>query len=106
MFCFVFKKIFVKEGNTKLNPEVFKSQFNHVYIIVTPCVSPSGEELFKVEVVTKGLKRFLPTLPSNNVLSATQLREWLLLKLINGEVHVFVLLFVLFFFFLFPRLLQ
>ena len=80
--------VIYKEGNSVLNPEVFKSQFNHVYIVVTPCVAASAPlvTLYKVEVVTKGLKGFLPQLPPNGLLTQEALRDWLLLKLINGEV--------------------
>jgi hypothetical protein len=79
--------VIYKEGTSKLNPDVFKSQFNHVYVLVTPCAAPgSAVPVYKVEVVTKGLKGFLPRVPHNGVLSGEALRDWLLLKLINGEV--------------------
>lgn len=80
--------IVYKEGTTRISPDVFKSQFNHVFIIVTPC-SPNGGSTathYKIEVVTKGLKRFLPQLPESQLLPAERLCDWMLLKLINAEV--------------------
>ncbi len=80
--------VIYKEGNSKLNLEVFRSQFNHVYILVSPCAvtSAAATPTFKVEVVTKGLKGFLPQVPQGGILTGEALRDWLLLKLINGEV--------------------
>lgn len=74
-----------REGISQLDPNVFKSQFNHVYIVVTP-VKKDGTLHFLVEVVTKGLKGFLPTMPPGGLLTVDSLRDWLILKLINGEV--------------------
>ena len=84
--------------------DVFKSQFNHVYVVVTPCsnyksgpathykVSALKERRHEVviafeqvEVVTKNLKRFLPNVPESGLIPADKIREWMLLKLVNAE---------------------
>jgi RAP1 GTPase activating protein 1 len=34
--------VIYKDGHTTISPDVFKSQFNHVYVVVTPCAATRG----------------------------------------------------------------
>ena len=98
-----------------MNPDIFKTQFNHVYIIVTPVSQDGGKEAtrklvffffrpffrslsllihtlfqlvldYKIEVAVKGLSGFMPLIPTPSVLPVDEAAKWILLKCVNGEV--------------------
>ncbi|KAL7719027.1 Rap GTPase-activating protein [Entamoeba marina] len=79
-----------KESKFKRDDEIdltsFVSQFNHVFIVVSPVVV-KGEKLYRVSVACKSaVQGFLPRFPEAKYFPRDQqFREWLLLKLINGE---------------------
>jgi len=80
--------IIFKEGNEKINPIVFKSQFNHVFIVVSKMNYFLSEETFyKIEVMTKPtVPTFAPFLPDPPIFAKNdKFREYLLSKIINGE---------------------
>jgi hypothetical protein len=78
------------ECDQPFDPKSFASQFNHVWVVVSPVRVGSGGALakqYKVSVLTKtGVKPFRPFVPNPPVLmSGPELKTWLLLKCVNGE---------------------
>eukprot|EP01087_Luapelamoeba_hula_P014984 TRINITY_DN4442_c0_g1_i7.p1 TRINITY_DN4442_c0_g1~~TRINITY_DN4442_c0_g1_i7.p1 ORF type:complete len:723 (-),score=112.05 TRINITY_DN4442_c0_g1_i7:84-2252(-) len=76
--------------NPPFDPSVIKSQFNHVFIVVTPSTRTRGigpDREYKVALACKyGVVPFEPHLPSPNVISTGRKgRQWFLSKLINAE---------------------
>lgn len=82
--------IIFKETNGKKDDEVdlstFLTQFNHVFIVVTPVVT-KGVPMYKVCVACKSaVQGFLPRFPTEKLFKRdASFRDWLLTKLINGE---------------------
>ncbi|PRP84641.1 rap GTPase-activating protein [Planoprotostelium fungivorum] len=71
-----------KEGKQPLDPTVFRSQFNHVFVVVEP--TPNGH--YKVAVACKpGVRPHGPFLSDPATYSPKEMREFLLTKLINAE---------------------
>ncbi len=78
--------VIFKEGNTPFDPTQLHTQFNHIFIVVEEV--PGPELRYRVEVTTKpDVPCFPPRLPQEPLFEATdsRLREWLLLKIVNGE---------------------
>jgi len=70
------------EANEPFDPTTFASQFNHVWIVV----SPNKGGGYVVSVVSKtGVKPFRPFVPDPAVVSKEQFRDWFLLKCVNAE---------------------
>jgi len=77
--------VLFKEGNTPFDPTVIKSQFNHVFIVVTP-IEYKGKACYRVEVCSKReVPPFGPLLPSPSIFEKTELREFILTKYLNAE---------------------
>jgi hypothetical protein len=72
--------VLFKEGSTPFNPMVVKSQFNHVFIVVSPVVS-NDKTLYRVEVCSKReVAPFGPYLPTPPLITRTELREFIITK--------------------------
>ena len=66
------------------DPATFASQFNHVWIVVSPHKGAGGG--YVVSVVCKtGVKPFRPFIPDPAVIPKEQFRDWFLLKCVNAE---------------------
>ncbi|ELP91369.1 rap GTPase-activating protein, putative [Entamoeba invadens IP1] len=82
--------IIFKESNGKKDDEIdlnsFVTQFNHVFIIVTPTIV-KGSPFYKVCVCCKSaVQAFLPRFPPEKLFKRDEVfKEWLLCKAINGE---------------------
>ncbi|KAL1920174.1 uncharacterized protein VTP21DRAFT_1320 [Calcarisporiella thermophila] len=77
--------IFV-EGRQPINPAMIKSQFLHVFIIVHPEPHSSSEAYYRVEVVVDDeVPAFGPPLPDPPIFKASELKTWILAKVIGGE---------------------
>ena len=80
--------IIFKDGEQPFPPETMTSQFNHVFVVVTPWKNKSGApvEHYKVTVTSKcGVKPWTPFLPDNGIIHFSNIRAFLLPKLINAE---------------------
>lgn len=92
--------IFNESGNL-INPVIFTSQFNHVFLVITPrkivqagsrslFCNPGQAEEYHVAVVAKpGVHPFQPLLELGNPIlklhDVSAVHEWLVAKCINGE---------------------
>jgi Rap/ran-GAP len=84
-----------REANDDLtvDTELFRSQFNHIFVFVQPTTRPDSlpptdeneGPFYKVSVAHTDVCRFGPPLPRNSTFSQEDLREWLLVKLLNAE---------------------
>ena len=76
-----------KEANEAVPVGQFTSQFNHVFIVVTPWKFKGGRTThYKVAVCSKdGVRPCRPYLPKNGILSLRKFTPWILAKLINCE---------------------
>jgi Rap/ran-GAP len=70
----------------------FRSQFNHVYVIVQVVDAPpsqrqSGKTFYRVEAASRGaVHSFVPPMPADGLFKhGKSFRNWLLTKLINSE---------------------
>lgn len=73
------------EGTTPIDPNTFVSNFNHVFAMVQPVVV-SGERHYKLHMAYKvGVAESKPRLPEDPVFNKTEIRDFLLTKLINAE---------------------
>ncbi|KAF7727657.1 Rap/ran-GAP protein [Apophysomyces ossiformis] len=74
------------EGNQRFDPNMIRSQFLHVFIVIHP-ESADGKDCWRVEVVrNKDVIEFGPPLPSPPVFyDEKELAEYLKIKLINGD---------------------
>ncbi|KAI9319818.1 hypothetical protein BX666DRAFT_1916621 [Dichotomocladium elegans] len=74
--------VFVK-GNAKFDPSKIRSQFLHVFVVIQ---AVDGKDLWSVEVVRNtNVPDFGPTIPQPGQLRSEQLRDFLLLKMVNGN---------------------
>eukprot|EP01091_Cochliopodium_minus_P010677 TRINITY_DN2882_c0_g1_i1.p1 TRINITY_DN2882_c0_g1~~TRINITY_DN2882_c0_g1_i1.p1 ORF type:complete len:569 (-),score=144.83 TRINITY_DN2882_c0_g1_i1:16-1722(-) len=78
-----------KSGDTlkPLDPSLFTSQFNHVFILVQPHTF-KGENIthYKVSIASKqGVKPWRPYLPKDGIIKKEDLHMWINMKLINAE---------------------
>lgn len=78
------------EGDGEFDPTMIKSQFNHVFIVVsldTSSIPELGKIRYRVNVTCKqGIPRWEPYLPYPPVFDRDDvLRTWLLYKCCNGE---------------------
>ncbi len=78
------------EGDGEFDPSLVKSQFNHVFVVVTVDGSsiPELDKIrYRITVTCKtGVPRWEPYMPYPAVFDRDAvLREWLLYKLVNGE---------------------
>lgn len=78
--------IFKEPGGSPFDPREIHSQFNHVFIVITP-VLDAADAAYDVEIIMKsGVYRFGPPLPAPARFKDDEIfRNWLLAKLINGE---------------------
>jgi hypothetical protein len=76
-----------KEPNEAVPVGEFTSQFNHVFIVVTPWKFKYGKTThYKVAVCSKdGVRPCRPYLPKNGIISLRKFTPWILAKLINCE---------------------
>jgi len=74
-----------QEGNTPLPPNVVSSMFNHVTIVVQP-LEDGTKTLYRVSVASRDfLTSFGPPIPEPPIFEATEIRDFLVAKMINGE---------------------
>ncbi|KAI9319486.1 hypothetical protein BX666DRAFT_2025779 [Dichotomocladium elegans] len=75
--------VFAEGDAPEFNPDVIRSQFLHVYIVVRP----EGKDAWRIQAVSKkNMVDYTPMLPSPTIIrGASDLRRFLLLKLINAE---------------------
>ncbi len=76
--------VFRERGDVPFDVSQFHSQFNHVFVVV----SPLGAKGYRVGVTCKpGVPFFGPRIPQGGVFAQTDatLHDWLIGKLINGE---------------------
>lgn len=75
--------VFVEGKTAKFDPDVIRSQFLHVYIVI----HPEGKSAWRIQVATKkNVKDFTPMLSSPSIIrDEDELRAFLLLKMINAE---------------------
>ena len=81
----IFKEVDAKKED-EVDLESFITQFNHVFIIVTP-VEIKGSKLYRVCVCCKSaVQAFLPRFPEEQYFKRDEsFKQWLLTKAINGE---------------------
>jgi len=83
--------VIFSESQEPFDPNTFASQFNHVWIVVSPANRKGGSaaiaDSYVVSVFSKtGVKPFRPFVPSPPILmSGPGFRDWLLLKCVNAE---------------------
>jgi len=82
--------IIFKEGpDDVFNPNIIRSQFNHIFVIVEKVKSPKNNDItyYRVQVACKpSVPPFLPFLPDPPIFKkGNKFRDILLTKLINGE---------------------
>jgi len=75
--------IIFKEATSKFSPTMLKSEFNHIFVVV----SEAGPNHYRIQIACKdGVPPFGPPLPHPGVFpKGNALREFLFTKLINGE---------------------
>lgn len=76
------------EANLPVPIRTFTSQFNHVFIVVTPWRFDAKGRVthYKLVVSCKdGVRPHRPYLPKNGIISVRKLSHWLLVKLVNAE---------------------
>ncbi len=76
--------VFRERGDVPFDVSQFHSQFNHVFVVVTPL----GAKGYRVGVTCKpGVPFFGPRIPQGGAFAQTDagLHDWLLAKLVNGE---------------------
>eukprot|EP00007_Cunea_sp_BSH-02190019_P003171 CAMPEP_0174238484 /NCGR_PEP_ID=MMETSP0417-20130205/11373_1 /TAXON_ID=242541 /ORGANISM="Mayorella sp, Strain BSH-02190019" /LENGTH=889 /DNA_ID=CAMNT_0015317325 /DNA_START=161 /DNA_END=2826 /DNA_ORIENTATION=+ len=75
-----------KLGEQPFDPRSIKSEFIHVYVVVTPTEQDDGTTGYTVETCSRpGVSKFSPPLPSSAFVSPKQLHDFLMCKLINAE---------------------
>ncbi|ELP94313.1 rap GTPase-activating protein, putative [Entamoeba invadens IP1] len=80
----VFKEM--NDKNDTFWPQSVASQFNHVFIVVTPLTSDETNDKYKVNVVCKGtVKPFPPFLEDKWYTHGFEFKNMLLRKILNGE---------------------
>jgi hypothetical protein len=101
ILCFKFLFFSLERSNTGLDASgkpleqnfavpvgQFTSQFNHVFIVVTPWKFDTGGRTthYKVTVCSKdGVRPCRPFLPKNGIISLKKFTPWILAKLVNCE---------------------
>jgi len=75
-------------GKGEFNPSCFRSHFNHVFIIVRPVTSSSGEVHYTVTCLLRGdVQLFPPQFPRDYQFNQDEFfREFILSKLMNAEL--------------------
>jgi hypothetical protein len=76
------------EANFPVPVGEFTSQFNHVFIVVTPWkFDAKGRTThYKISVCSKdGVRPVRPYLPKNGIISVKKFTPWILAKLVNCE---------------------
>eukprot|EP01113_Clastostelium_recurvatum_P028321 TRINITY_DN3427_c0_g1_i4.p1 TRINITY_DN3427_c0_g1~~TRINITY_DN3427_c0_g1_i4.p1 ORF type:complete len:606 (+),score=211.67 TRINITY_DN3427_c0_g1_i4:79-1896(+) len=84
--------IVFKEGNVPYSPETIKSEFNHVFAVVSKETVPNDPKTYyRLEIASRdGVPAFRPDLPSPCAFEKSDVfRDLLLTKLINGEVATY-----------------
>jgi len=79
--------IIFKETPDRVDPSTFQSKYNHLWVVVQKVPESLDKKIYyRVEFFAKSeVPYFDPPLPSPNTFESSQLRRWLLTKLINGE---------------------
>jgi len=76
--------IIFKEGSTAFNPGIIKSQFNHIFVVISP-VKENNETLYHVECCSqRKVPIFGPSMPLR-YLKKEELKNFVLTKIFNGE---------------------
>lgn len=78
--------VFQDEDSAPLQPEMIRSYFNHVFIVVRP-VTIDGKKYYRTATAWKdGVTPFGPSVSPNHLFSTgDEFRTYLLTKMINGE---------------------
>jgi hypothetical protein len=77
--------VFVEEG-ASFNPASIRTEFIHVYAIVTP-ITINNRLYFKLEIATKeGVAKFSPSIPNCLFPNSKTFGQYLLTKLVNADV--------------------
>ncbi|ORY96376.1 hypothetical protein BCR43DRAFT_524481 [Syncephalastrum racemosum] len=78
--------VFIDGDNAFFNPDIIRSQFLHIFVIVRP-EQIDGKEAWRVQVVSKNnVVECTPQIPSPGLIfDEAELRGFLLLKMINAE---------------------
>lgn len=79
--------IIFKEGDQQYDPNCIKSEFNHIFVVVSRVTRPTNSKVYyRVNIACKeGVPHFFPDLPDPPLIPKDMFREYLLCKLINGE---------------------
>eukprot|EP01117_Protostelium_nocturnum_P017295 TRINITY_DN7021_c0_g3_i2.p1 TRINITY_DN7021_c0_g3~~TRINITY_DN7021_c0_g3_i2.p1 ORF type:complete len:869 (+),score=227.28 TRINITY_DN7021_c0_g3_i2:208-2814(+) len=80
--------IIFKEGNTPIDISLFRSQYNHVFVVVSVHPSSTPEQTwYQIAFGSKpGVKAFGPFLPTPAIFQRSpEFRNFFMTKLINGE---------------------
>jgi len=76
--------IIYADGDFVFTPQICKSVFNHVYVVVKKSVEDA--EFYEVGVTIKdGVKSFGPSFPFPPLIHKSLLRQFLVTKMLNGE---------------------
>lgn len=74
--------IVFQERNTPFSPDMIASHFLHAFIVI----QPHGDRYYKITVTAReGVPFFSPALPKNGIIGKSDLKKFLLTKLINAE---------------------
>jgi len=77
--------IIFKESQRPIDPSVFLSKFNHIFVVVTK-VPTEPETTYRVEIASKSsVPYFPPRLFLGNTFKKSEFRPFFLTKLLNGE---------------------
>jgi len=79
--------IVFKEGNQLYDPNCIKSEFNHIFVVVSKVNKPDDPTTYyKVNIACKeGVPPFQPDIPEPPLIPKHLFKDFLLCKLINGE---------------------
>eukprot|EP01091_Cochliopodium_minus_P015030 TRINITY_DN5246_c0_g1_i1.p1 TRINITY_DN5246_c0_g1~~TRINITY_DN5246_c0_g1_i1.p1 ORF type:complete len:623 (-),score=164.50 TRINITY_DN5246_c0_g1_i1:39-1907(-) len=81
--------VIFKEGNSVFNPSMIKSNYNHIFMIVSPRFLSDEKGVvthYKVALASKrGVKPWRPFVPPDGLIEKKNFAPWFLTKLINAE---------------------
>ena len=80
--------IIFNEGSTPFDPAVIRSEFNHIFFVVSKIPSPSGSGTrYKMQVAAKqGVEPFPPFISKDRIFSKdSEFLDWFMTKLVNSE---------------------
>ncbi|KAI7857606.1 hypothetical protein BDC45DRAFT_500213 [Circinella umbellata] len=78
--------VFVEGNECNFDPDIIRSQFLHVYIVIHPEMI-NGKEAWRIQVINKkNVSECTPLLPSPSIIfDENELRGFLMLKMVNAE---------------------